>query len=905
MITSELVLPFSKVRATDLPLVGGKGANLGELTHAGFPVPPGFCVTAESFRRFLAQLPNEETLYADLETLSSDDALGARRLAERWQNTLRTLPVPLEVEAAVVQAWAGLGEDFAYAVRSSATAEDLPDASFAGQQDTYLNVRSRAGLLNALRDCWASLFNERAILYRQQRGVPHRGVSLAVVVQRLVTAEVSGILFTADPITGNRFVASIDASFGLGEALVSGLVSADNFKVDSRTGRILERRVSDKALAIQPNPDGGVTRVELEGDARTRWALSDAEALELTALGARIEAHYGAPQDIEWARAQGAWFVLQARPITTLFPLPEPRPSDSNLHAYLSFSHFQVMTDAMPPLAASVWRLLFPFGRTLEMLENPVLTVAGGRLYVDASYALRHPLLRRALPRVAGENIDALIGAALLKLANRTEFSHGPRVNLMNAARGFSPILARAMGHLLFPASGGAASRALGGISQRVAEIDRRISGAGSLEARLEITVRELTELLGRATLPLAAEIVTGILADALLRRLATPFAEKTDLAALTPGLQGNVTTEMGLAVGDLADAAHDFPALAEHLRRTDLSALERLRVEHLPGGASFLKNWHEFLGLYGSRAPSEIDLSRPRWREDPTSLLNMLAGNLESPARGEHRIRAARQAVEAQAAGERVIRASGSLRGSLVRHLLRVIRTYLPLREHLKFLIVRVLDKIKPVLLEAGGVLTERGQLEMKDDAWFLTFPELRDALADSSQALLELIAARHRRFQHEARLAPPRGVTSDGEQIRVSHAGDHVPEGALAGQGVSAGVVEGVVRVIFHPNEAVLRPGEILVAPFTDPAWTPLFVAAAGLVTEVGGLMTHGSLVAREYGIPAVVGVADATQILRTGQRVRVDGDLGYVQVLEVAPAPKPGTGSLEAVLGAGVGR
>ncbi len=891
MITSELVLPFSKVRATDLPLVGGKGANLGELTHAGFPVPPGFCVTTEAFQRFMANAHDAESLYADLEALGPDDAVGARRLGARWQASLRALPVPLEVETTVLQAWTELGEDLAYAVRSSATAEDLPDASFAGQQDTYLNVRGREALLNALHDCWVSLFNERAILYRQQRGVRHQGVSLAVVVQRLVTSEVSGILFTADPVTGNRAVASIDASFGLGEALVSGLVSADHIKVDRRAGRIFERRVSDKALAIQPNPDGGVTQVTLEGQDRTRSALSDAEALELTALGARIEAHYGTPQDIEWARAQGAWFVLQARPITTLFPLPEPHPTDNNLHAYVSFSHFQVMTDATPPLAASVWRLLFPFGRTPGMLENPVLTTSGGRLYVDVSYALRHPLLRHALPRIAGENIDALVGAALAKLASRPEFSSGPRVNLTNAARGFAPILARAMGHLLFPASGGAASRALASISQRVAEIDRHISGADSLEARLEITMRELTELLGRATIPLVAQVMTGILADALLRRLATPFATGADLAALTPGLQGNVTTEMGLAVGGLADAVRDFPALTAHLRRTDLSALERLRVEHLPGGASFLKNWHEFLGLYGSRAPSEIDLSRPRWREDPTSLLNMLAGNLESPTRGEHRIRAARQAVEAQAAGERVVHATGPLRGPLVRHLLRVVRTYLPLREHLKFLIVRVLDKIKPVLLEAGAVMTERGQLETRDDVWFLTFPELRAALADSSLPLREIIASRHHRFQHEARLAPPRGVTSDGEQIRVSHAGDHVPEGALAGQGVSAGVVEGIVRVILHPDETVLRPGEILVAPFTDPAWTPLFVAAAGLVTEVGGLMTHGSLVAREYGLPAVVGVTDATSILKTGQRVRVNGDLGYVQVLE--DIPELGTG------------
>jgi rifampicin phosphotransferase len=297
--SADLVLPFSRIRATDLPLVGGKGANLGELSHAGFPVPPGFCVTAEAFWRFLENVPEQEQFFANLEALGPDDAVGVRTLAEQWQTLLRALPIPLEVETAVLEAWTDLGQEFAYAVRSSATAEDLPDASFAGQQDSYLNVRGQQQLLTALRDCWVSLFNDRAILYRQQHRVLHRGVSLAVVVQKLVIPEVSGILFTADPITGNRFVSSIDASFGLGEALVSGLVSADAIKLDRRTQRVIERHTSEKTLAIQPTADGGVTRVKLEGEERTRAALSDSEALELVALGARIEAHYGLPQDIE------------------------------------------------------------------------------------------------------------------------------------------------------------------------------------------------------------------------------------------------------------------------------------------------------------------------------------------------------------------------------------------------------------------------------------------------------------------------------------------------------------------------------------------------------------------------------------------------------------------------------
>ena len=882
MESVDLVLPFSRVHAKDLPLVGGKGANLGELTNAGFPVPDGFCLTTRAFEHFMANAAGTDNLYAQLEALDPEDTKGARKLSEQWKTLLRGLPVPPEVARAVLNAWTALGAEHTYAVRSSATAEDLPDASFAGQQDSYLNVCGENALLEAVRDCWVSLFNDRAILYRQRLGVGHRDVSLAVVVQRMVASEVSGILFTADPLTGNRTVASIDASFGLGEALVAGLVNADAYRVDRRTRRVLGRLISDKTVAIRSVAAGGTVQVNLEPEQRTRAALTDAQALDLVDLGTRVEAHYAAPQDIEWALTNGVWFVLQARPITTLFPLPEPHPKDEDLHAYISFSHFQVMTDAMPPLASSVWRLLFPFGRNPAMLENPLLTTAGGRLYVDASYALRHPVLRRILPRAA-DNIDASIGGMLSSLVNRPEFAHGPRVSPVNAAHGFGPILRSVIAHLLWPESGQVAVKALERVDLQVRGVEQRLTASGSLEQKLDLVMRELTGLLGGTTLRLVARVMTGILSDVLLRRIGATFAERADLAALTPGLHGNVTTEMGLALGDLADVARKFPDLAAQLRRTELNASQRLRVEHLPGGPNFLSAWEIFLKLYGARGPSEIDLSRPRWREEPTSLLNMLAGNLTGGEKGAHRTRAAHLAAAARTASDRVVRAAGPVRGPIVRHLMRLVNTYLPLREHPKFLIVRVLEIIKPVLLEAGDLLSRRGQLEAADDVWFLTLPELRAALANPNEQWRDRLTSRRQTFEREARLTPPRAVTSDGEQIRAVQRGASLPAGALAGQAVSAGVVEGIVRVMRRPDEAILHPGEILVAPFTDPAWTPLFMTAAGLVTEVGGLMTHGSLVAREYGIPAVVSVADATTKLRSGQRVRVNGDLGFVEVLE----------------------
>ncbi len=397
---APLVLAFTEICADDIAYVGGKGANLGELTGAGFNVPPGFCVTTAAFEQFMGACPNAPELYTLLESLPAGDVAATRQVSQLVREELQRVPMPLTVSKAILAAWQAAGSEYAYAVRSSATAEDLPDASFAGQQDTYLNVRGEHAILEQIRNCWISLFTERAVLYRLQNGFDHRAVALSVVVQRMVEPDVSGIMFTADPVSGHRQIVSIDASFGLGEALVGGLVSADLYQVDKRQLRLVKRQISPKQLAIRARSEGGVEQVALDAEQRMRPALTDAQAMELARLGSRIEAHYGQPQDIEWAWQQGEFYVLQARPITSLFPLPEPVPDDSALHVYMSFSHLQVMTDPMPPLSLSVWRLLFPAGRPRGAMENPEVCTAGGRLYIDVSSALRHPLLKRMVPSV-------------------------------------------------------------------------------------------------------------------------------------------------------------------------------------------------------------------------------------------------------------------------------------------------------------------------------------------------------------------------------------------------------------------------------------------------------------------------------------------------------------------------
>jgi rifampicin phosphotransferase len=884
------ILPFDRIEPADLPRVGGKGQNLGEMTRAGFPVPPGFCLTTDAFQRFVAASGAGEAIHAELGALSPDDLDGVRRVGERVRERLGAVAVPRDIEEAVVAAWEREGAGHGYAVRSSATAEDLPDASFAGQQDTYLNVRGRQALLDAVRSCWISLFTDRAIIYRAKHGFSHRDVSLSVVVQRMVLPDVSGILFTADPVSQHRRIVSIDAGYGLGEALVSGLTSADLYRVDKRDFSIVEIRVADKRLAIRPSPDGSTCREDLPAALRTAQALNEGQIRALAEVGARIEAHYGRPMDVEWCLEQGTIQIVQARPITTLFPLPEPRSPDGALRVYVSFGHAQVMTDPMPPMALSVWRLVFPFGRPAGARANPWMTVAAGRLYIDVSPLLRHPLGRRIVPRALA-NADKLIAGGVRQLLDRGELDgpegRGGRAGSRAIARWALPLLAAVQEQLWRTPPEGTTARLSAHVDARVEAARRAIGAAAPGAARL----KKAEEVLSSAfdgVWPMARVVAAGFVAKALLSRLVQGHADPADVEALARGLSGNVTTEMDLATGDLADAARRSPELARRFSEGDAAAvLETETAAQAPGGEAFFAAWRRFLERYGMRGPSEIDISRPRYRDEPGVLLQVVAGSLQRGEAGAHRAHHRRLSEGSEAAAARLIAAArrgalGAAREAAVRRLVRVVRNLVPAREHPKLLLVRTLDEVRGVLLDAARTLRAEGRIDAVDDIWFLELPEAIEALERPAEELRGRVRRRRAELERYRGMTPPRVLTSDGEIPAVRHAVNDLPAGALAGTPVSMGVAEGVARVVLDPHREMLRPREILVAPFTDPGWTPLFINAAALVMEVGGVMTHGSVVAREYGIPAVVGVLDATKVIRTGQRVRVDGTRGIVEMM-----------------------
>jgi len=875
--STSLIIPFSDIRATDLPLVGGKGANLGEMTYAGFPIPTGFCLTTVAFHKFIESSSIADEIYESLDAITSKDLERVRVVGKEIRQKLLEVTFPKEIAEVFRMRWQQSGANLAYSVRSSATAEDLPDASFAGQQDTYLNVIGEPNLLDAIKRCWVSLFTDRAILYRCQHNFSHRDVLLSVVVQTMVQSETSGILFTADPLTGHRHTLSIDASFGLGEALVSGLVNPDAYKVDKINRKIIAKQVSEKNTAIISEKDGGTRQETLSEGQRNKTVLTEKQILELTEIGCNIESHYGAPQDIEWAFANNEFYVLQSRPITSLYPIDAIASPDDSLQIYFSFGHQQMMTDAMPPLALSTFQCIIPFGRPEGKYESTFTRQNGGRMFGNLTNPLRHPILRKVVFEITSQ-FDALAPKMLQQAMRHPNFKrpHGISIPFRKVLGMFYRIMRALWWQKLdgyIPKMNKLKEEYLKGIHKEINE---------TKDDKQKITyVLESFSSMVPVALNWVPQFIASEMSKRLISKLASSKTKASDLDALSLGLHGNVVTEMNLAVGNLADLVRKSPEIVDTFKNLEEGSEVWLEhVSSLNNSNDFLKAWNEFLDKYGSRGPSEIDIMVPKWCEEPLPLLQMIAGYLQKES-GSH-LKQHQKLIEArEAASKRVVAEASWLKRGLIKRLIYVLKEVGGLREHHKFLLIQNLRTAKEMLREVNLNLVQSNKLASLDDIWFLTWPELL-TIWDDNQKLNELIPKRKEDFERFPKLTPPTIITSDGETPVVQYEIEDVPEGALVGQPVSGGVVEGVIRVVNDPQTEMLNTGEILVATFTDPGWTPLFINAGGLILEIGGIMTHGSVVAREYGIPAVVGVKGATTKLQTGQRVRIDGNQGIIEIL-----------------------
>ncbi|MCY8353436.1 phosphoenolpyruvate synthase [Bacillus haynesii] len=863
---SHLVLGFHEMEKTQLLLVGGKGLNLGELSKIqGIQVPEGFCVTTAGFQKAIKQNETVQALLDQLAMLKVEDRDQIGEISRKIRHTIMEVEIPSNVVKEVTRYLSRFGDEHAYAVRSSATAEDLPYASFAGQQDTYLNIIGKEAILQHISKCWASLFTERAVIYRMQNGFDHRQVYSSVIIQRMVFPQASGILFTADPITSNRKLLSIDAGFGLGEALVSGLVSADCYKVQN--GQIIDKRIAAKKLAIYGRKQGGTESKQIDPDQQMSQTLTDGQILQLERIGRQIETHFGQPQDIEWCLADDTFYIVQSRPITTLYPIPEA--NDQENHVYLSVGHQQMMTDPIKPLGLSFYLLITP----------APMRKAGGRLFVDVAPRLTTRVGRETLLNSLGS--DPLITGALMTVIERDFIKLLPNDQT-------APIPDRRNTDILaqFENDPTIVSDLIKRSQTSIEELKQNIQAKSGLDL-FDFILEDIQQLKKILFDPQSTAVfMAAINATSWINENMNEWlGEKNAADTLSLSVPNNITSEMGLALMDVADVIRPYPEVIDYLEhaKEDNFLDELVKFD---GGRETRDAIYDFLSKYGMRCTGEIDITRTRWSEKPMTLVPVILKNIKNfePNAGNRKFEQGRRVAleKEQELIERLkLLPDGEQKAKETKRMIGLIRNFIGYREYPKYGIVSRYFVYKQALLKEAEQLVQAGVIHEKEDIYYLTFEELHEA-ARTKKIDDQIISIRKDEYKLYEKLTPPRVITSDGEIITGEYKRENLPANAIVGLPVSSGVIEGRARVILNMENANLEDGDILVTSFTDPGWTPLFVSIKGLVTEVGGLMTHGAVIAREYGLPAVVGVENATGLIKDGQQIRVHGTEGYIEIL-----------------------
>lgn len=844
------LLDFQSIDKRDIKVVGGKGANLGELVKIeGINVPKGFCISTKVYKELVYGNTQINILIEELSSLTIKEEHKIKKLSSKIRNLIEEMPIPKNIAEEVRKNISKDEFKTAYAVRSSATAEDLPIASFAGQQDTFLNVIGEEEIIKCISKCLASLFTERAVIYRMQNGFDHKKVYSSVIIQNMVQSEVSGILFTADPITSNRKVLSIDAGFGLGEDLVSGVVNSDNYKV--LNGEIIDKKIKNSA--------------------NYKAVLTNKQILELESIGRKIEKHFGDPQDVEWCLRDNKFHIVQSRPITTLYPIP--KREDKENHVYASVGHQQMMTDPLKPLGISFYQLI-GFGHMYE---------AGGRLFVDISNSLSTPSGREGLLNTLGES-DPLTKDALLNIMEGERFKKFLPYNKNKIVTNNEIIDKK----IKISISEGKESindliRFDQDLKEKLRKDIQTKSGNELFDFILE-SVKEFKKfLLSSKSLDI---IMCTIDASKWINKNINRWLKEKNVAdTLTLSVENNITSEMGLELLDVADKIRPYPEIINYLKNVkDNKFLEGLLLFH---GGKEVKNAIEmYIKKYGMRCSGEIDITRTRWGEDPLVIIPMILNNIKGfkPNASKEKFEQGLQRAlekEKQIIHKLKELPDGEQKATETKEKIDIIRSFSGYREYPKYSMISHFYIYKEALLKEGEKLLNNNIIKDKDDIFYLTFEEFHNVVC-TKEIDYEKINKRKEKYLEYKKLTPPRIITSDGEIVSGKYKRSPFPENSLVGLPVSSGIIEGRARVILNMENANLEEGDILVTVFTDPSWTPLFVSIKGLVTEVGGLMTHGSVIAREYGISAVVGVENAVKLIKDGQRIRVNGTEGYIEIL-----------------------
>jgi rifampicin phosphotransferase len=859
---------FAELGRDDVDSAGGKGANLGELTRAGLPVPPGFVLTTAAYRAFVGSSGIGDEVLAIAALPRDADPVAYEEPSSRIRGLFASATMPADMAHELLAATGELG-DRPVAIRSSATAEDLEGASFAGQQDTFLNVRGTDALLDAVRNCWASLWTARAMAYRARQGIDPAAVALAVVVQEMVDADAAGVMFTADPTTGRRDEAVVAAAWGLGEAVVGGSVTTDDVVVEKATGRVRSRATADKAVMTVATDDGTEER-PVPADRRTRPVLDDAEVAALVGLGARIEDWFGAPQDIEWARSGGVehgggFSIVQSRPITALPEPSAPPPTDWSVPDPTSFyvraSIVEQLPDPLTPLFAemvdgSVTRSLRAvmrelLGEDLVRPEDVALPTVNGYAYYRYS---RSGMVRVTLRTPAALRAVTRRGRASVRVRWR-ERAHPQYVRTVECWT------ARPIDSLTVP--------------ELVLGVEELLDAATGYYTAVQTVI------------PLAAssEVLFAGFYNRLVRRPGDPAA-----ATFLLGFDSApIRAEQSLY--DLAEWTRTHPDLAAALLDLPPERTAALfQADEVPPGVdpaawrAWCTRFQAHLDAHGHTVYN-LDFAAPVPADDPAPLIATLrfylGGGGTDPAQRQQRAAQRRDEVTAT-----VLARLDPVRRAVFARLLRLAQSAAPVREDALADVGLAWPQLRRMLREVGRRLAASGVVEREDDVFWLRRSEI---VANGSISLTDVVDERKALWRGERQVTPPQVLPRDSwwgkafgrwlPATSVEQAG-----AVLRGTGASAGQVTATARVLAGPQDfGRMRAGDVLVASITTPAWTSLFAMASGVVTDIGGPLSHSSIVAREYGIPAVLGTAVATRRIPDGARVRVDGDAGTVTLLD----------------------
>jgi phosphohistidine swiveling domain-containing protein len=843
------VVSLDQITRDSITVAGGKGANLGELIQQGFPVPPGFVVTAAAYCDFVAGW--------DLSNLSPAQVRTQIMAAAVSDQLTADMQVSHEQLSASIQS------SFVYAVRSSATAEDLGDASFAGQHDTYYYV-TEDQLPLMIKQCWASLWSDAACSYRDSQGIPHEAVHMAVVVQIMVKSEISGITFTANPITGNTDEILTEASWGMGAAIVDGRVSPDQYTYSREQKRITTKRIADKKFMVPATLDVEQSRlIPVPALLRRKETLNQHQVDTLIAWAIKSEDYFGKPQDLEWAFHGDEFYILQSRPITTLDQAEEHIPEGE----YVLFK----------PIAENFTDPLLPLTRDIFLRLFPMMTMIRGRLYMSIQY------LRPLLPfKMDSEEI-----AQLAYLSDTKNMK--PRLSALKLI-GLGIILY--INYLLMGVFYYRTARLpddfMDSFRTRFENIvkDESIDAPGALQ-KLFFKSR-FFEPVGNMVLLINVSAARYFIFLAFLSRLLRfwlPNLRDDAASYLTSGSEGILSTDMGRRIWLLAKQARLSPTVVETIQNNDpRDALHLLKNDSR--AVEFMQQLNKFLFIHGHRALKEIELNSVRWEEDPTPIVAMIRNYIQSdvdPTLTEQKVVKQRTIFELEIRDmlqTKFLESSFGIRWRLINALRNKTKYDIRLRENSRFFHIMGFYAVRKKVLALEADLLAQGALKCEADIFYLEWSEIQELQNGHLEwaDVEDRIRERRMEFIRLSKMSPPKTFGIKTRDDLTQEAADKIQ-----GQGASPGEFEGVARVIMDPGiDATVVPGEILVAPYTDPAWTPLFLTASAAVVEVGSYLSHAGTIAREYGLPCVVDAANCTERVKTGDRIRVNGSTGVVSLL-----------------------